>query len=296
MSDFVVEIKGLSRSFRDQNALCDVSFSVPRGVVFGLVGENGAGKTTLLRHILGLLRGPAGAVSVFGFDPAESPERVLSRIGYLSEDRDLPEWMRVSELLNYRAAFYPGWDHDYAAELVTAFDLSLDQKVQTLSRGQLARVGLLLAIAYRPELLILDEPSSGLDPIVRRDILAAIIRTVADEGRTVVFSSHLLDEVQRVSDHVAMLNRGRLLLCQPLDDVLQQHTRCVFRLPPSESVPSSVPGTLSCTQEASEYSVICNGAKPEFDSWLKSSGGTIIEESSPSLEQIFVAHGCVRST
>src|SRR5213076_806792 len=138
------------------------------------------------------------------------PVAVLGRIGYLSEEPDLPGWMRVDELLRYTQAFYPRFDPDYAEHLRDQFALDSNARVKTLSKGQRARLGLIAAEAHRPDLLILDEPSSGLDPIVRRDILEAIIRTVTDQGRTVIFSSHLLDEVERVSDQLAMLHRGAL--------------------------------------------------------------------------------------
>ncbi len=225
MNEPVIEIRHLTRIYGNTHALCDVSLSVPRGVVFGLVGENGAGKTTLIRHVLGLLRAQGGCVRVFGLDPVADPAGVLGRIGYLSEDRDLPDWMRVGELMRYTQAFFPRWDEAYADELRRTFELDLNQKVKSLSRGQRARIGLLIALAHRPDLLLLDEPSSGLDPIVRRDILGAIIRTVADEGRTVLFSSHLLDEVQRVADHVALLHEGRLVMCEPLEAMLAAHRR-----------------------------------------------------------------------
>ncbi len=185
----VVEINRLTRRFGNKLALDDLSLVVPRGGVFGLIGGNGAGKTTLLKHMLGLLRAQTGSVAVFGLDPVQQPVGVLGRVGYLSEDRDLPNYMRVGELMRYSQAFYPTWDEKYAEELRDAFDLDPKTRVCNLSRGQRARAGLLVALAYRPELLILDEPSSGLDPVVRRDILGAIIRTIADEGRTVLFSS-----------------------------------------------------------------------------------------------------------
>ena len=145
---------------------------------------------------------------VFGLDPVADPVGVLSRIGYLSEENDLPGWMRVDELIRYSRAFYPAWDDAYAEELRQAFALDPAAKIKNLSKGQKARAGLLIALAYRPELLVLDEPSSGLDPIVRRDILGAVIRTIADEGRTVLFSSHLLEEVEQVADHVTMIHQG----------------------------------------------------------------------------------------
>ena len=226
-------------------------------------------------------------------DPAAEPENVLSRIGYLSEDRDLPQWMKIQHLMAYRSAFYPDWDDGYAAELVEAFDLNVKQRVRTLSRGQLARTGLLLAIAHRPDLLLLDEPSSGLDPAVRRDILAAIIRTATDEGRTVLFSSHLLGEVQRVSDHVAMLHRGRVMLCDSLESVLTQHSRCVFRLPQNIPRQDAIPGTIASELNGSEYRVLCNGQRQQLDEWLTANDAEILDESHASLEEIFLARSSV---
>ena len=219
----VISISELSRTFGDKAALASVSLSLPRGAVYGLVGANGAGKTTLIKHILGLLRAESGSVRVFGLDPVAEPVAVLSRIGYLSEENDLPGWMRVDELIRYSRAFYPAWDDAYAEKLRQAFALDPAARIKNLSKGQKARAGLLIALAYRPELLVLDEPSSGLDPIVRRDILGAVIRTIADEGRTVLFSSHLLDEVEEVADHVTMISQGRIVLSGTLDVIKETH-------------------------------------------------------------------------
>jgi ABC-2 type transport system ATP-binding protein len=174
----IIQIEKLTRRFDAKIALNEISLSIPRGGVFGLIGGNGAGKTTLLKHILGMLKAQSGTIRVFGLNPVADPVGVLGRIGYLSEDRALPNWMRVGQLIRYTQAFYPGWDERYAEELRDAFDLDPNARVGTLSRGQRARAGLLLALAYRPDLLVLDEPSSGLDPVVRRDILGAIIRTI----------------------------------------------------------------------------------------------------------------------
>ena len=219
MSEPVISVSELTRRFGDKTALASVTLSMPRGAVYGLVGANGAGKTTLIRHILGLLRAESGSVRVFGLDPVA----VLSRIGYLSEENDVPGWMRVDELIRYSRAFYPAWDDAYAEELRQTFALDSAAKIKDLSRGQKARAGLLVALAYRPELLVLDEPSSGLDPIVRRDILGAVIRTIADEGRTVLFSSHLLEEVEQVADHVTMISQGRIVLSAPLAAIQESH-------------------------------------------------------------------------
>jgi ABC-2 type transport system ATP-binding protein len=225
VDDPVIDISRLSRRFGATQALSSVSLSLARGGVYGLVGANGAGKTTLIKHILGLLRAQEGTVRIFGRDPVADPVGVLSRIGYLSEENDLPGWMSVDELMRYTRAFYPGWDEAYAQQLREQFALEPPAKIKTLSKGQKARAGLLVALAYRPELLVLDEPSSGLDPIVRRDILGAVMRTVADEGRTVLFSSHLLDEVEEVADHVTMMTHGRIVLSAPLAQIKQAHRK-----------------------------------------------------------------------
>jgi ABC-2 type transport system ATP-binding protein len=215
----VIQLSNLSRRFGNKPALNDVTLSLPGGVVYGLVGANGAGKTTIIRHLLGLLRAETGSVRVFRLDPVAEPVAVLSRIGYLSEENDLPAWMRLGELIRYSRAFYRSWDDGYAEELRRAFGLDLTTRIRDLSRGQKARAGLITALAHRPELLVLDEPSSGLDPIVRRDILGAVLRTVAHEGRTVFFSSHLLDEVEEVADHVIMLSEGRVILSASLTEI-----------------------------------------------------------------------------
>ena len=223
MAEPIISLANVTRRFGAKTALASVNLSLPRGGVYGLVGANGAGKTTLIRHILGLLRAQEGTVRVFGLDPVADPVGVLSRIGYLSEDHDLPTWMRVDELIRYSRAIHSGWDDGYAEELRQTFTLDATARIRTLSKGQKARLGLLVALAGRPDLLVLDEPSSGLDPVVRRDILAAILRTIAHEGRTVLFSSHLLDEVEQVADHVTMIDEGRIVLSEPLSRLTGSH-------------------------------------------------------------------------
>ncbi len=289
-ADAVVAITGLSRRFGDKTALDNVSLYVPRGGVFGLVGENGAGKTTLIKHILGLLRAETGSVRVFGLDPVADPVGVLGQIGYLSEEPDLPGWMRVEELIRYTRAFYPKWDPEYAEKLRAQFGLNPESRLNTLSKGQQAKAGLLIAQAHRPELLLLDEPSSGLDPIVRHDILEAVIRTVADEGRTVFFSSHLLEEIERVSDHIAMLHQGRMVLCGSLDEIKGQHRRFTLHFDAAQPKPPVVAGALSVTGTGKEWAVMCNGARNEMPSLVAGLKARVVEERVPSLNEIFVAH------
>ena len=288
-TDAIVALNGLSRRFGSKLALNDVSLFVPRGCVFGLVGENGAGKTTLIKHLLGLLRAESGTVRIFGCDPIAETVNVLSRIGYLSENRDLPAWMRVDELLRYTEGFYPKWDSAYAQQLLDQFSLPTAARVRTLSQGQLAKLGLLLALAYRPELLLLDEPSSGLDPLVRRDILEAIIRSVAEEGRTVLFSSHLLDEVERVSDHLAMIHDGRIVFSGPLDQVKERHRRLVIRFEKAQTTLPRLEGALSVSGSGREWKVVCSDANGKISAQAASLGGVIVESQTPTLDEIFVA-------
>ncbi|MGA2255276.1 MAG: ABC transporter ATP-binding protein [Thermoguttaceae bacterium] len=287
--DHVIEILGVTRQFGAKRALDNVSLAVPRGVVFGLVGANGAGKTTLIRHVLGLLKAQTGSVRVFGLDPVKDPVGVLSRVGYLSEDGDLPGWMRVDELIRYMRAFYPSWDESYAQDLRRRFDLDPAAKVKTLSKGQKARAGLLVALAYRPELLLLDEPSSGLDPIVRRDILGAIVRTIADEGRTVLFSSHLLDEVERISDRVAMLKGGHILFTGEIDEIKSAHHRLTLRFDDQRNRPPALEGVLSWEGRGCEWTAVACGRLDALKLAASAMGAAVVQQQGLSLDEIFLA-------
>jgi len=229
-------------------------------------------------------------VRVFGQDPVAAPVAVLGRVGYLSEQPDLPGWMRVDELICYTKAFYPRWDSAYAAQMLKQFGLNPAQRISTLSKGQMAKAGLLVAQAYRPDLLLLDEPSSGLDPLVRRDILEAVIRTVADDGRTVFFSSHLLEEIERVSDHVAMVHHGKMVLHGPLDEIKAQHRRFVLSFEATQEKAPLIAGAVSVSGLGREWTVICNGARNELPGVAARLGARIVGEGAPSFNEIFVAH------
>ncbi len=285
----VVSIGDLTRRFGRVTALEGASLTVPSGSVFGLVGMNGAGKTTLLKHVLGLLRAKSGSVRVFGLDPAMDPAGVLSRIGYLGEESDLPGWMRVHDLLAYTGAFYPTWDEAYAQSLRESFELDPAAKVKHLSKGQRSRTGLLLALAHRPDLLVLDEPSSGLDPIARRDILEAIVRTISQEGRTVLFSSHLLHEVQRVADHLTMLHEGRVVFSDQFDEIQGAYRDLTIRFPEPQTQAPLIPSALRWQGAGHEWSSVCKGSMDEIRNTVSQIGAQIVEERTPSLEEIFVA-------
>ena len=289
MEQTVVEVKDLSRSFANKTALADVSFRATAGQVHGLVGANGAGKTTFIKHLLGLLRATTGSVRVFGLDPVRDPVGVLSRIGYLSEEHDLPEWMRVDELMSYTQAYHPTWDAKYARELLDTFALDPSKKIRELSKGMRAQAGLIAAVAHRPELLILDEPSSGLDVMVRRDILDAIVRAVADDGRTVIFSSHLLDEVERMSDHVTLLQQGRVTLSGVLDDVRRGYQRSRVHFVDQFDQPPVLDTALAVEGGGRAWSILHSGSFEQFRRSVHARGGEIVESRDATLEEIFLA-------
>jgi ABC-2 type transport system ATP-binding protein len=295
-AEAVISVQQLSRRYGQKQALNHVTLAVPRGVVVGLVGVNGAGKTTLIKHVLGLLRAREGSVRVFGLDPVAHPVEVLGRLGYLSEDRDLPPWMTVGQLMNYSRAFYPRWDGEYAERLRQEFHLLVEARIQTLSKGELAKAGLLAALAHRPELLVLDEPSSGLDPIVRCELLEAVVRSVADEGRTVLFSSHLLDEIARVSDHVAMLVEGQLVLQGPMDEILETHQRLVVKRRGPALPLRELPGVLSVGGGPEEWTVIHHGPLAALREAMSPAGGEIWEEVPATFDEVFHARAAGRSS
>jgi ABC-2 type transport system ATP-binding protein len=197
--------------------------------------------------------------------------------------------MSVGELLRYSRAFRPSWDDAYAEELRHKFQLPAAAQVRNLSKGELAKAGMIVALAHKPDLLVLDEPSSGLDPIVRREMLEAVVRSVADQGRTVLFSSHLLDEIVRVSDHVAMMAHGRILVHGPLHAVLEAHRRMVIRLKPKSTATPDLPGVLSVSGGPDEWTVICNGDRAGLTAHLNGLGGEVLEESEASFDEIFQA-------
>jgi len=211
MSNYAIEMHGVYKAFRRTPVLTGLSLNVERGKTFAFLGRNAAGKTTAIRTLLGLLSRDAGEIRVLGYDPAEKPLEVRARVGYLAEDQQMYGWMRVDEILRFVAPFYPTWDHDLALKYVREFDLPLAKKIKHLSKGQNVRLGLVLALAHRPEVVILDDPILGLDPVMRKQFNRDVITHLQGEGSTVFYSSHLLYEVEPVADVIAILHEGRLV-------------------------------------------------------------------------------------
>ena len=211
MLEPVIEIRNVFKRYREKEVLSDLTFTVTCGQTFAFLGRNGAGKTTTIQMLLGLNKPDAGSIKVLGTDPAVDPLKVRSTVGYLAEDQKMFGWMTVDQLIRFIAPFYATWDHALAARYVKQFELPLRTKVRHLSKGQNVRLGLLLALTHRPEVVILDDPALGLDPIMRRDFNRDLVTHLQAEGRTVLYSSHLLYEVEPVADMLAILHEGRIV-------------------------------------------------------------------------------------
>lgn len=211
MTDFAIELQAVTKSFRRTEVLRGVTFRVERGKTFAFLGRNAAGKTTTIRMLLGLLKRDDGSIRVLGLDPSQEPLELRRRVGYLAEDQTMYGWMTVGEIVRFVAPFYPTWDHDLALRYIREFELPIGTKIKHLSKGQNVRLGLVLALSHRPELVILDDPALGLDPIMRKQFNRDLITHLQGEGRTVFYSSHLLYEVEPVADEVAILDQGRVV-------------------------------------------------------------------------------------
>jgi ABC-2 type transport system ATP-binding protein len=211
MSTPAIELQAVTKSFRRTEVLRGVTLTVESGKTFAFLGRNASGKTTTIRMLLGLLKRDDGSIRVLGLDPTREPLELRRRVGYLAEDQTMYGWMTVGEILRFVAPFYPTWDHDLALRYVRDFELPIATKIKHLSKGQNVRLGLVLALAHRPELVILDDPALGLDPIMRKQFNRDLITHLQGEGRTVFYSSHLLYEVEPVADEVAILDQGRVV-------------------------------------------------------------------------------------
>ncbi len=235
-----IRVNGLERSFGKNSVLNGLSFDVPTGSVTGLLGPNGAGKSTTIHILMGLLRRHGGDVSVLGHDPAVNDVAIRQRTGFVPEDPRGEPLYSVRQNLDFVKAFRPGWDATLENDLLKRFDLDPAKNSRTLSRGERARLGLIGALSFRPELLILDDPTSGLDPLARREFIEGIVGALADEGRTVFFSTHQVDDIERVADRIVVLHKGRNLYSAELETIHNQWRR--YRIAFADS---NTPDTVS---------------------------------------------------
>lgn len=221
----IIETQNLSHRYWRTEALRDLTLAVPAGSVFALLGANGAGKTTAIKVLMNLLRPSAGVARVLGTDSCRLGERELAQIGYVSENQQLPLWMTVRQLLDYCRPFYPTWDRALEARLLAQFDLPPERKLKQLSRGMLMKTALLSSLAYRPKLLVLDEPFSGLDPLVREEFVHGLLETARLGDWTVFVSSHDIEEVERLADSIALIEAGRLRFTETTESLLGRFRR-----------------------------------------------------------------------
>lgn len=222
MTDAAIELRGITKSYGEKAVLKGLDLSVPKGSVVGLLGTNGSGKTTLIKCALGLIRPHAGQVRLLGEDAWTLSAEAKMRIGYVPQVVNLYPWMKVRHLIDYTAAFYPNWNHGLVSQLVDQWELPLNDRVGPLSVGQLQRVAILLALGHEPELVVLDEPAASLDPLARRQFLQMIIDLAEPGRRTVLFSTHITSDLERVADRVAILKSGRIAWHGLLEDLKEQ--------------------------------------------------------------------------
>ena len=235
----VVETHGLTKRYGNVEAVRDLSLTVERQRITGFLGRNGAGKSTTIKMLLGMVRPTAGAGRVLGYDiadPAQSLE-IRRRIAYVGEDKGLYGYMTVAELIRFTRSFYPDWQPRIEADLLKQYQLPLGRKVKAISKGMRTKLALLLALARRPELIILDEPSEGLDPVSIEELLQTL-QEVRAAGTSVFFSSHQLSEVERIADRVLMIDRGQLVMNTLLSDLLNNYRNITVELTGQDPIPA----------------------------------------------------------
>src|SRR5919107_285086 len=288
LGDYAIETRNLGRKFGKFEAVKNVGLKVPKGTVFGLLGVNGAGKSTVIKMIMGHLRPTTGEVRVLGRGLDEDLLGIRRRVAYVSENRYMYDWMTVAESIRFTSAFHETWDDQKASDLLKRFSLPAEKKVRQLSRGNRARLCLLLALSFNPELIVLDEPTSGLDPIVRRDFIENIVAEIAEEGKTVLFSSHIVEEVERVADYVGIINEGEMLLVSTLDEIKSSYKRVRYATNGTRPEVAGVPGVLMVENGRREQVLTVSAWGDETLSALGERGVRNPEVLPISLEDIFV--------
>ena len=289
MSELVVETRGLVKRYGGpgQKAVAAVdglNMHVERGSIYGFLGRNGAGKTTTIRMLGGLAGPTSGSTRVLGLDPARDLTGILERTGFMV-DRVMMPYMTGIELVKFNRAFFPRWSDALAKRYAETLEIPMDRKFRKLSQGNKTKLCLMLALAQSPELLVLDEPTAGLDPVVTDQLLRVLVEDFANEGRTILMSSHHLSEVEKIADWVGIIDRGKLLLEARLDDIRANYRRVRAA---GEGLPREAREivTVSATEGVSDY-VLCSAAE-EFAARLRSNGAAILEVSPMNLSEIFL--------
>lgn len=283
-----IRFRGVDYRASKEFAIRDLAMSVPTGSVYGFLGPNGSGKTTAIRLMLGMLRADAGSIEVLGCDVPGNVHRAFARIGFVPERSHLWPHLTVEETMRTHAAFYDSWDNARADALRDQFGLRLSQTVSALSKGETGKLMMLLALAVQPELLILDEPTDGLDPVVRRDVLEALVEYVAAKQATVLISSHLVHEQERICDWIGMLDNGKLIAEVPMQEFRSGIKRLrVFSAPIThDAAPFRV--LARDTEFGRGETWVVRGWQDDHASWLTGVGASLREVESLDLEESFV--------
>jgi len=294
MAEYVIETQQLTRYFGRTGAVRELDLAVPRGCVFGFLGRNGAGKTTTIRMLLGLLEPTRGAATVLRQDSRTLSPAGRARIGYLAEGHHVYGWMRVAECGRFQRSFYARWNEELYRNVVEYFGLEPDTRVRDLSRGQRAGLCLALTLAPAPELLLLDDPALGLDPVARRALLEAMVYVTRQADRTIFFSSHLVDDVERVADRIAILDHGRLRACCTVDEFRRRVQRVVLHFSgPPPAVPD-IPGLLHARRTERELSLTIANCDERTEALLGRLGAARREPVALDLEEAFIDYVGVR--
>jgi ABC-2 type transport system ATP-binding protein len=281
-----IRVQHLQQGYGKQIVLNDVSLEIPAGQTFALLGRNGAGKTTLIRTLLGLMPPKSGTVEVLGLNPAIQPIEVRRRIGYLAEDQAMYGWMTADELRRFLAPFYPTWDGRLAADLLDRFGVPRRTRIKYLSKGQNVRLGLVLALAHQSEIVVLDDPTLGLDPISRKQFNRDVIEFLQAEKRTVFYSSHLLYEVEAVADAVGILDRGHIVRMGNTEDLQREIKRVVLPAEAATGCPKPEK-LLDVRNDGSHFLVTLDDSAPWIAALQASGVKHIVDDL--SLDEIFEA-------
>jgi len=280
-----IEIRGLTKSF-GKFRLGPLDLTVPRGSIYGFVGPNGAGKTTTLDLLLGMGSPDGGRILVDGLDHARDEVEVKRRIGYVSPDLDFRMWGKIGKAIRFVRGFHPGWDDRHCGHLLETFRLGFDDSIATLSYGSKIKLALVLALAWRPSILILDEPTVGLDAVARHDLYSELLETVRDEDRTVLISSHALGDIERFADHVGFIKEGRMLLEGGTAELLQRY-RMVDCQTSDPGRLRNQPGLVIARNDGNHLRVLVDRGERSGD-WLQQCGAQALVSAPITLEELFI--------
>jgi len=287
MSDLAFEMSGVGKSYR-YFSLDNIQLNLHEGQIMGLIGPNGAGKSTTIRILMGLVHQDKGSVRVLGREMPKEQIAAKWDIGFASEDMRLYEVMTLAWHMEMIRSIYPTWDSAYAQLLLKRFGLRAEQKIKGTSHGQRVKAALLLVLARRPKLLVLDEPTTGLDPVARHEILRELTDVMAQEGRSVLFSSHNTHDVEQISDQITFIDRGRIIDSMDKESYLDRWRRLRLEVPAGIALPA-LPGIIGIRQEGRVAVATANAFAPDIAQAYESTGVRVQRIETMTLEEIFVA-------